>query len=451
MMIGAKGESMSQHAIDLLIDSGLISASGKIINVFSLSESELSERVSQYINGRIESLEVEVSGLEKTESLSALYSTESSDALGSSALSSMLVYQSIIFDDPLVKSRSSISLDKLKEGLEFFAHYFNLIKIEVVKVYPLSFLNYPSSEVPLLLSEDAFRSSIPDKLHDYIHENAIIKSAMRNDEGDFLILKELGSVNRRPALFVSFKDDYWRGGVQLYLNQTMEKIKNVEGGVEVRQIWDESKRLDKTFYDVWSYQAVNQAMRVRLKNIYNETVFANDLGHTYVTESKFESGLLSLAGIDNGVTAQNPCRFIEANSALLNIGSPNLIVELREKYPVAFENFNSSLLYMMERLRETNEGDFEERSRLYFKNEILPQVEEIRSNAKSLSRSIASGTVVSLGGLAFSMITGGGSLPLIPSLLYVASQAAPGVYEPFMQQRGFKKKPAYIWHRLSNN
>ncbi|WP_404465700.1 hypothetical protein LG331_05230 [Vreelandella aquamarina] len=440
---------MSQHAIDLLIDSGLISASGKIINVFSLSEGELSERVSQYINGRIESLDLEISDLEKTESLSALYSTESSNVLGASALSSALVYQSIILDDPLVKSQESISLDELKKGLEFFAHYFNLIKIEVVKVYPLSFLNYPSRDVPFLLSEDAFRSSIPDELHDYIHENAIIKSAMKNDKGEFLILKELGSVNRRPALFVSFKDDCWRGGVQLYLNKTMEKIKNVEGGIEVRQIWEEDKRLDKKFYDAWSYQVVNQAMRVRLKNIYNETVFANNLGHTYVTESKFESGLLSLAGIYNGGTGQNPCRFIEANSSLLNISSPDLIVELREKYPVAFENFNSSLLYMMERLRETDEGDFEERSRLYFKHEILPQVEEIRSNAKSLRRSMASGTAMSLGGLAFSMILEGGPLPFMASLLYVASQAGPGGYEPFMQQRDFKKKPAYIWHRIS--
>ena len=231
----------------------------------------------------------------------------------------------------------------------------------------------------------------------------------------------------------------------------MEKIKDVEGGIEVRQIWDENKILDKKFYDTWSYQAVNQAMRVRLKNIYNETVFANDVGHTYVTESKFESGLLALAGIDNGVAAHNPCRFIEANNSLLNIDSPNVIVKLREKYPVAFENFNSSLLYMMERLRETDESNFEEKSRLYFKHEILPQVEEIRSNAKSIRRTIASGTAVSLGGLAFSMITGEGSLPFIPSLLYVVSQVAPGGYEPFMQQRDFKKKPAYIWHKISNH
>jgi hypothetical protein len=47
-------------------------------------------------------------------------------------------------------------------------------------------------------------------------------------------------------------------------------------------------------------------MRDRLKNIYNETHLANQLGHTYITESEFEAKMLSMTGVKNTSEKEKP-------------------------------------------------------------------------------------------------------------------------------------------------
>ena len=304
---------MSRHAIDLLIDSGLLTAAGRPVDLSALPEKEVSARISQYINGRVQTIDAELVSFDPPSRLNALFGSESTEASAPIILPSALVYESIIIDDPLVSASSSISYDSIEEGLGLFSLYFQLIKADIIKVIPLSLLNRPSDEVPLLVSDDAFRSSIPDELHDFIHSRANLRSVVRDDQGRMLVLKEDASKKRRPALNVMFRGDFWKKGVQLYLFQTVEKVGEIDGGIECRQIWQPDKFLDEETFERWSYQTINQAMRVRLRNIYNETRLAGELGHTYITESEFESELLSRSGTENVPSSNRPCKFLSAN------------------------------------------------------------------------------------------------------------------------------------------
>ncbi|HZK24197.1 MAG TPA: hypothetical protein VFC74_02280, partial [Oscillospiraceae bacterium] len=273
---------MSRHAINLLMDSGLLTAAGRPADLSGLPENEVSARISQYINGRVQTIDAEIVSFDPPRRLNALFGSESTEASAPKILPSALVYESIIIDDPLVSASSSISYDSIEEGLRLFSSYFQLIKADIIKVIPLSLLNRPSDEVPLLVSDDAFRSSIPDELHDFIHSRANLRSVVRDDQGRMLVLKEDASKKRRPALNVMFRGDFWKKGVQLYLFQTVEKVSEIDGGIKCRQIWQPDKFLDEETFERWSYQTINQAMRVRLRNIYNETRLAGELGHTYI-------------------------------------------------------------------------------------------------------------------------------------------------------------------------
>ena len=263
-----------------------------------------------------------------------------------------------------------------------------------------------------------------------------------------LVLNEDASENRRPALNVGFSGDFWRKGVQLYLFQTIEKVGEADDGVEFRQVWQPDGLLDEDTFKRWSYQTINQTMRVRLRNIYNETKLAGDLGHTYITESEFESGLLSLSGTENIASSNRPCRFFDANKALINVATPETVVELRERYPAAFERFNSSVLYAVEHLKDVEPENFEIQAQRYFSNEILPQIEELRRNARTIARSATKGVLVSLGGITTAMLSGS-SLPLVPSLLVAAAGGASETLDSVGRHQDFKKTPVYIWHRVT--
>lgn len=439
---------MSRHAINLLIDSELLTAAGRPVDLSGLPGDEVSARITQYINGRVQTIDDELRFFEPSKSLNALFGSESTEASKTKILPSALVYESIIIDDPLVSASSSISLDSIEKGLWLFCEYFQLIKAGFIKVIPLSLFNRPSNEVPLLISDDAFRSSIPDELHDFIHSHAHLKSVVRDEKGRMIVLNEDASINRRPALNVGFSGDFWKKGVQLYLFQTIEKVGEADDGIECRQVWKPDKLLDEETFKRWSYQAINQAMRVRLRNIYNETKLAGDLGHTYITESEFESDLLSRSGTEKIPSSNRPCRFLDANKALLNVATPETVVELRERYPVAFERFNSSVHNAVEYLKDVEPENFEFQAQLYFNNEILPQIDELRRNARTIARSATKGVLVSLGGITTAMLSGS-SLPLVPSLLVAAAGGASETLDSVGRHQDFKKTPVYMWHRVT--
>ncbi|GAB3483070.1 hypothetical protein [Marinomonas epiphytica] len=430
---------MSILALDLLIDAGLLTASGQAVDISSLPDAEVSSRVSQYSNARIETAESDVDYVYDSKMLSALFSTSSADVSCNKLLSSALVYESIVIDDPLVSSASTISYEQLSKGLELFSWAFELIKSGFIKVIPISYFNKPSDEIPLLHSDDAFRSSIPEEIHDFVHDNAILRSVFMDDKGRMLRLTESAEVRRRTALNVSFKDDYWHSGVSLYLFQTLEN------GVIT---WDKDGILSKEKFKQWAYQTINQAIRARLINIYNETCLASKMGHTYVTESSFESKFLAMSGHLDCSSGSIPAKFLEANNSFINIESPKTIIELRGKYSTAFERFNYSLMSVTEELSCVAPENFKAKAELLFHKEIMPQINEIRDNVNSISSSGVKGVLSSLVGFSAAIATGS-SLPLIPALMCSVSAGVAEAFPSISHQQRLKKRPAYIWHRVT--
>ncbi|MDP2562673.1 hypothetical protein [Psychrobium sp. 1_MG-2023] len=440
---------MSNLSLNLLIDAGLITSSGKVVDLKKLPANEISNRLSQYNRGRIETAESEISNHESTDKLSALFSTGSTSKNTASILSSSLVYDSIVIDDPIVTSSNEISFDRLVRGLKLFEWGYELIRANFLKVLPISFFNKPSNDIPLLLSDDAFKSCIPPKIHDFIHENATLKSVVRSDKGEMLILSEDAYKNRRTALNVEFINDYWKSGVSLYLFETLENcIEDESGGFACQKIWNPEGKLEKERFNTWAYQAINQAIRCRLNNIYNETFLAERLGHTYITESSFEAKFMSMSGDTTCSTGSISAKFLKANNSFINIDSPNTILELRNKHSEAFERFNFSLQSISEELSGVDPELFDRKAENLFHKEILPQVDEIRDNVNLISSSGVKGALGSLVGLSAAIATGS-SLPLIASIMNTVSSGVTEAFPAISQQQRFQKRPAYIWHRVT--
>ena len=439
---------MSNLALDLLIDAGLLTSAGKAFDISKLTNEETSKRLSQYNAARISTVESEIDRYVATDKLNALFSTGSTSNSESSILSSALVYDSMILDDPLVTSSNGLSIASLTEGLQFFEWAFELIRANFILTLPISYFNKPSNEIPLLLSDDAFRSSIPSEIHDFIHKNTIIKSVKRSKNGEMLILNEDAFENRRTSLHIGFDKDYWKSGVSLFLFQTLENCKkNDFGELICQQAWDPNGTLEPEKFKHWAYQSTNQAMRSRLINIYNETYLAEKLGHTYITESEFEATFLSMSGKSEPGRKHTSARFLEANNGFVFIDKPETIIELRDRYNVAFERFNYSLQHVSEELSNVSSEDFDRQAKLLFHSEIMPQIDEIRNHIGSISRAGVKGGLATLGGLAAALVTGS-AVPLIPALMLGAAGALTEALPLVGNAGNIKKKPVYIWHKI---
>jgi len=452
---------MSNKALDLLIEAELLTTRGRMVSVAFLPSQELSRRVDHYINARKQSVISEMNSFQKNNKLSAFFSTtyaknaNNDNLLFEKLLASSLIYESIIIDDPLFLFSSSISLDgdsqtSLVKALSLFEWTFKLIRSGFIKILPISFLNKPSDEIPLLYSEDAFRSLIPSHIHDFSHKNAILKSVIQNSNG-FLILPEEACIKKRKGLSVQFKDDYGINGGSIFFHFDLV-IENFEeqpdGSLKFCKRVKPNDTLSEEQFNYWVYQSINEAIISRLSNIYKENSLAITLDHTYVTESKFESKLLALSGIECDSDNHNAINFLEANSEFLHIESPEIILELRTKYSQAFERFNYSILNATEELSELDNTNFDKRAKWLFNNEILPQIDEIRDAINSIPSGFTKGTLASLAGFSIAVLTGFVP-PLIPTLMLSAAGGLTEAFPSISTYQNMKKKPGYIWHRIT--
>lgn len=440
---------MSNHALDLLIECELLRSNGKPIDLKGLSESELSRRYSAYVSSRRSTLPGEINSYDRNQKLSAQYSTWSAKPTREKILSSLLIYNKLTIDDPLISSDDQISMSALEEGVAFLSWLYPLIRAGFVSIFPITFYNTPSNLIPIWHSEDAFRSAIPEDLHDFAHRNAILKSVVQSEDGAMLVLHEDASIKRRTALHVGFQDDNLYSGVSLYIFQTIEKMKkNQDGTFSIQQRWKKNGTLSQEEFKHWSYQTINQTMLARLKAIYNQSHLAQLLGNTYITESAFESKILSFSKTENSEMISCAINFLSLKDSLFKVDSPKTIIHLREKYPAAFERFNTSILSVADELQGVEPGEFQRRSQKLLDTEILPQIDECRSTINQLQLGLTGGVLTSLGGIALAINTES-MLPFIPALLSTTATALTAALPALGSYQSQKSKPSYIWHRLS--
>jgi hypothetical protein len=441
---------MSNQALDLLIEHQLIKPNGKPIEIEKLPKSEISARYFGYKNARKDILLAEIEQHERSDKLNAQYSTWSAKPSQERVLSSLLVYNKVTIDDPLISERNSIRIKDLVDALNFFSWLHPLIRANLVTVFPITFYNNPSNHIPLLHSEDAFKSSIPENLHDFFHQRAVLKSVIPNDRGEMLILREDAAEARRPAINVGFCDDILYSGVSLFRFETIEGYtENSDGSLSVRKKWDPQEQLSEEKFQAWSYQAINQAIMARLKTINDQSCLAQHLGNTYITESPFESNLLNLSLTKNSEKMSPAVNFLTINDTFFRIDSPESIIEIREKHAYAFDRFNSSLLSISDELNGISQEEFEIKSATLFNREILPQINDCRSAAKQVQRDMAKGALVSLGSIALGVATGS-MTPALPAFLYSISSSLTEGLTALGNYQDQKKKPSYIWHRIAS-
>lgn len=438
---------MSNHALELLIECELLKPNGGLVQLDSVPDQELSIRYSHFVRARQSGIYKEIKNHPKEKHLNAQFSTWSSQFSKEQTLSSLLIYNQVILNDPLVTSDQGISFEKLKAGLEYYSWLYPLIRAGFVSVYPINYYDNPSTDIPMLYSEDAFKSSIAPAIHDFAHSNVILKSAIAGKNDDMYVLSEDAFIKRRTALSVTFRNDTIYSGVGLFKHMTMEDIQRDGERLRFRQHWDKDGTLPEEKFRHWAYQATNQAIMARLKAICSQTALAQELGHTYITESEFESHLLSLSNTSDAQTISPAVKFLELNDKFISIQDPTKIIELREKHPDAFYRFNHTLISASDELHGLEESEFEKKSRVLFNKEILPQVDEVRQAVGQISSGFVKGALGSLSGVGLAIATGS-AVSLVPSLLASISYGLTETLPAVRQLQSYKKRPGYIWHRL---
>lgn len=462
---------MSRSAIEALKATGLLDKNGKAASLKGIEPLELQKRIDYYrdTRTRIAAQDARESIPDKRD-LSALVSSVSASNAVPSLLPSCFIYNRLYTNDPLIRlARNTNDIAKAhKESLGFdldgIAHpaqvankllYFEklapLIEIGGLTVLPLEELHAPPSEgMPIFYSEDWFRSDVPEHIHDFVHQSAIIREMKPGPNGKGLLVLDDPPKKPTRGVSIDFRNDYSVTGTPFYLlyeTEVLEKIDDQHFKVAQKLDWDDPP--DKPMFDAWVYQSINKTIIARIDSVSRELGMSHQLKSNYLTESEFEATVcgMSNAKPTDGSQATNAVNFLNANASFLKLDDPLILARLRSDHPKLFERWQLSLLSICDELNGVGD-DFEIRAKQLFEKEVQPQLEEVKTAMIKLGGGIGGASLLTAGTIGMALLSNA-SLPFVSVLALGAAAAGgksiPSVAEYISKRRG----PAFIWNKLS--
>lgn len=465
---------MSKRALQLLRSLGLVDRKYHPLDMDAVSDETLSGILSQYFQGRAETVDSEVTTIAADSvPLSTLVSSISGRSNVDSLLPSFLVFGRIYVQDPLLKvatpessstkaSRQALGgpaskpIDRvrLKAALEFFSSLSGFMTEEITVALPLNLVHARGDQVPIFYSEDNFKSAIPLDVYRFVHDNAEIRDVVVDRRsGQISVPKGLkGSPSR--AISVSFRDDPMNHGMFFFFtNVNWEGAGTEPGQFRVSYSYDLEKPIERDVYEAWKDQSVNRTAINRLESVGDEIALAEYLGATYLTESPFESKLLgqigSCAEDTRGVAAVN---LLRANFPTLAIGNPRQLLRIRHKGRKVFAPLQKALLDAGTEVQGITGTAFEQRAQAVMRRLVEP---EMRRAEHRLARIIVAGagSILSISASACLAALSGSALPLgaVAGLAAVgtAGSSLPSISE-YLCSRRHPEHILWTLHRRSS-
>lgn len=464
---------MSKSAIEALKDTGLLDKNGKAASLESIEPLELQKRIDYYRDKRTRITEKDATGsIPKKRDLSALVSSVSASNEVCQLLPSCFVYNRLYTNDPLVNlARNPSGIAKahreylgfepdviadparVANKLLYFEKLAPLIELGCITVLPLEELHAPPTEgMPVFYSEDWFRSDVPAHIHDFVHQNAIVREMQPGLDGKGLIVLDNPPKTPARGVCIDFRNDYSVTGPSFYLlyeTEILEKVDEEHYKFSQRLDWDSPP--EKPLFDAWVYQSINRTIIARIDSVARELSVAHKLRSNYLTESKFEAtvcGMKSGSEPVKGSQAMNAVNFLNANASFLRLDDPLILARLRTDHANRFERWQLSLLSICDELNGVND-DFEIRAKQLFEKEVQPQLEELKTALLKLGGGIGGATLLSAGTIGMALLSNT-ALPFA-AVLALGAAAAGGRSIPSIAEYISKRKgPAFIWSKLAS-
>lgn len=344
-------------------------------------------------------------------------------------------------------NEESINKSNLAKVVAYVKALTPMVFANYVKLLPINLFLEPSSQLPILHSENLFSDVLPEPIIDFFHNNVIINSVERLVENPKLInLNEL-----QPCREILFRFKNHTGHSYGYnLFQTDFNILDEEEAQFQARMNLPDEPPDRDYFVNW----VNQSFYLSCKQLYDEifekNLIANRFGASYLSESRFVFELLS-----QFFSLQNKIASNTAN-ILLNMELPFLdkvdiptLMSIRLTDGEEFQNFR---LHLDKQFRELRLVKDPEELRLKAENGLHElseiQIHAIKQRIGQIRRVGTFDVVVLLGTLLASIQTGEWSIVGLSA----AVSAARG-YKPFVDYSNqIKQNPAFfLWKVLEKS
>ena len=313
-----------------------------------------------------------------------------------------------------------------------------MVAANYVRFFPASYYSETPTEIPIQYSEYAYADTLPSEILDVYHQNALVRSLKKTDDGLLLVEPTL-QIGRGIA--VSFKNDN-ADQIQFYHLHEPKIIEiNEDTGIAkfVLTLPDEPPSVEQ--FRHWLYQSVNQTARAHYEDLARGLTMAAKTGASYITNSEFTQVLLDTPSSKEDIEQYSvECVLNLELPFLTNVNMADLM-RVRQEDGDAFELFRKKLESTFRELRLENDP---EKIKLKVQNAIheLGEVQytQIDQRIKALRKGALAQAGVAVAGLAGSVAISG------ISILATIAAILAGFKNYSDYKKEIKENPAYfLW------
>lgn len=461
---------MSKRAVQLLKAIGLLDSQGAVADVDRMPEQELRDILAYYVRSRREGADTEVTSLANQPlPLQAFLSSVSASNAVIPILPSLLLFGRVYAEDPVFKfafpatqhkkshqqafggdPNAPIDRVMLVNKLTYFSMLQGFIEDGILAALPIHLLHAPPDALPMYYSEDRFRSNVPTGVYDYVHSHALIRDAILDRSTGHLIIPQRPKQDPSRSIAVAFKNDNVNAGMVYFYQEMRYEGETPDGKLmKVSFEVDFDKPISKAAYDAWVEQSVNRTVLNRLSAVGAETHVASRLQATYLTESAFESRLLSLAGgiVSPAGSSDRAVNFLRTNADCLRLDDPNVVLRLRRQSPSVFAAFRQALMDAASELQGCDPENFPTEAQRVLRRCIRSHSDAVRQCVRNAIAGSVGGALVATNSISLALLSGV-SLPLGAIAAVIASGAAGTALPSISEYLDRRKQPEHILWKL---
>lgn len=356
------------------------------------------------------------------------------------ALTEMPTEQSKAMNKLLGMEDTFLDKAQVARTLHYLKALTPMVAADYVKLLPTSYIFEPPEELPLTHSDKGFAERIPQALHDFVHQHAIIESGKKADKG----VQFDGSFKIGRIILVRFKDHGFEDtfGYTL-MAQEVIKADRDNRTVHFKMTFPDTPP-DKGVFDAWVYQSINQAAGGIYRRILLENMFSTKFGAIYLTNSPFIFELLKqIVPVENSIQSNTVNVLLNTNLLFLDGVDIESLMRVRSQDGQAFENFRLELDKHLKELRLVKDPDVLKTKTENVMHELAEiQIHRLDENIGSLKKKFFAEAAVVAASLYGAVQSGGLTLPLA---LLAAFQGYKALTE---YQRQRNQNPAFFLWRV---
>lgn len=337
---------------------------------------------------------------------------------------------------------------RLVEVLRYMKQCTALVVCNFVKFIPISYLHEAPKDVPIMYDKDNYENVLPSNIMNFLKENIDVRNTYQNQNGGLRVELEK-PLEKGTGLYIHFPDCSFNSGeiVQYQISELVEFDEKTGKALMRLSI---PERIGNDEFLIWLNQSVNKACIRLYDETYQEFILSSRLNAMYLTQSTLKAKLISMdSQKTDSIQSKIANMALKVDVPVFQNMDISRIIDIRNNYGESFSVFRSELgekLLQISNIQDPIQLENELDEVTYQINDRY--ITDIKTEIKSLVRSIGVDAVLATGALVTNNIMSGNNMISIAAGMLAAADA---LKDSAKLVGDVRNRPGYFLWKMRND